>query len=122
MWREGYTTYYMDFGFPPFRGQWARGPSDFLADAVGAILQQRPSRWSDVLDRLRRDSKEDSSLIPFLVEQVSSQTKAQKSAVSGILKTFLNGRKIPVRKLSLSELESRVFVAAYVTRIGMGGF
>jgi hypothetical protein len=115
----------MDFALPPSMEQWAQGPSDFLADAVRTILQQTPSRWSDVLDRLRRDTKEDDTnggLVRFLVGQVSSQTKVEESAVSGILTTFLTGRKIPVGKLSLSEPESRVLVAAFVTRIGMGGF
>jgi len=106
-------------------GQWAHGPSDFLADAVGAILQQRPSRWSDVLDRLSRDIKEDDTkegLVRFLVQKVASQTKVEESAASCILTTFLTGREAPARKPNLSELESRVLVAAFVTRIGMGGF
>lgn len=120
--RGAYLNYWMDFALPPLRGQWARGPSDFLTDAIGEILRQRPSRWSDVLDRLRSDAMEENSLVTFLSKQVSNQTQVEESAVSGILTTFLTGRRIPIRKLSLSELESRVIVAAFVTRIAMGGF
>ena len=122
--KDAYITYWENFALPPFMGQWARGPSDFLADAVGAILQQTPSLWFDVLDRLHRDTEKDikGGLLGFLVEQVSSQTKVEESAVSGILTTFLIGRETSVTKPSLSELESRVLVAAFVTRIGMGGF
>jgi len=46
----------------------------------------------------------------------------EESAASCILTTFLTGREAPARKPNLSELESRVLVAAFVTRIGMGGF
>jgi hypothetical protein len=123
--KDAYAAYWMDFALPPSMGQWAHGPSDFLADAVGAILQQRPSRWSDVLDRLSRDIKEDDTkegLVRFLVQKVASQTKVEESAASCILTTFLTGREAPARKPNLSELESRVLVAAFVTRIGMGGF
>jgi hypothetical protein len=123
--KNAYIAYWENFALPPRMGQWARGPSDFLADAVSAILKQTPSEWPDVLDRLRRDTKKDKTeggLVHFLAEQVSSQTKVEKSAVSGILVTFTAGRETPVRKLSLSELESQVLVAAFVTRIGMGGF
>jgi len=123
--KDAYITYWEDFALPPYMGQWANGPSDFLEDAVGAILRQRPSRWPEVLDRLRRDIREDDTeggLVRFLVEQVSSQTKVEESAVSGILTSFLTRRETPVRKPSLSELESLVLVAAFVTRIGMGGF
>ncbi|WP_348263246.1 hypothetical protein P8935_01510 [Telmatobacter sp. DSM 110680] len=119
--KDAYIAYWMDFALPPLMGQWARGPKDFLATAVGTVLQQRPTLWSDVLDRLHRDIEEDDRLVPFLVEQVSSQTSVEESAVSGILKTFHTGRKIPASKLTLSELESRVFVAAFVARIGMNG-
>ena len=123
--KDAYINYWEDFALPPFMGQWARGPSDFLADAVGAILQQTPSLWSDVLDRLRRDIEQDDtsgSLVRILVEQVSCLTKVEQSAASGILTTFLGECDTPVRKLSFTELESRVLVAAFVTRIGMGGF
>ncbi len=123
--KDAYINYWEDFALPPFMGQWARGPSDFLADAVGAILQQTPSLWSDVLDRLRRDIEEDDtsgSLVRILVEQASILTKVEQSSISNILNEFLAECEIPVRKLGLTELESRVLVAAFVARIGMGGF
>ena len=123
--KDSYINYCEDFALPPFMGQWAQGPTDFLADAVETILQRTPSLWPDVLDRLRRDTKDhdtDGGLVRFLVEQVTSQTKAEECTVSGILTHFLTGRETPVMKSSLSELESRVLVAAFVKRIGMGGF
>jgi len=123
--KSAYINYWEDFALPPSMGQWAQGPWDFLADAIGAILQKTPSRWSDVLDRLRRDAKGDdteSSLLRFLVEQVSRQTKMEESAVSGILTQFLVESKRPMRKSGFGKLESHVLVAAFVTRFGMGGF
>jgi hypothetical protein len=122
--RDAYINYWKEFALPPSMGQWAQGPRDVLSDAVGAILQQTPSRWSTVLDRLRQDTKEDETkgLVPILVEQVSSLTKVEQAAVLGILTTVLAGRKTPARKPSFSEIESRILVAAFVTRIGMSGF
>lgn len=123
--KDAYIAYWMDFALPPSMGQWARGPRDFLTDAVGVILQQRASRWSDVLDRLRSDTNEDGTkvdLVRFLTKQVSFQTKVAESAVSNILTDFFAERHAPARKINLSELESQVLVSAFVTRIGMGGF
>jgi len=124
-WKAAYTTYCKDFALPPFMGQWAQGPSDFLRDAIGAILERTPRLWLDVLNRLRHDTAEDdtdSSVFRFLAEKVSSETGMEKSAVSGVLTTFLTGSKRPTSKLNFGDLESKVLVAAFVARIGMGGF
>jgi len=53
---------------------------------------------------------------------VSSETGMEESAVSGVLTTFLTGSKRPSIKLGFGDLESKVLVAAFVARIGMGGF
>jgi hypothetical protein len=124
-WKDAYTTYCKDFALPPFMGQWAQGPSDFLRDAIGAILKRTPRLWLDVLNRLRHDSAEDGkdgSLIRSLAEKVSSETALEESTVSGVLTTFLTASKRPSIKLDFGDLESQVLVAAFVARIRMGGF
>ena len=123
--KGAYTTYCKDFALPPFMGQWAQGPSDFLRDAIGAILERTPRLWLDVLNRLRQDTAEDDtdgSLIRSLPEKVSSETGMEESTVSGVLSTFLTGSRRPSIKLDFGDLESQVLVAAFVARIGMGGF
>ena len=82
----------MDFGFPPFGAQWERGPSGFLKDGVGAIPHQMPSRWSDILVVFAATPKRTKSSSLFLLCR-SRVMKMQESAISGILKTFLKGRK-----------------------------
>jgi hypothetical protein len=106
-------------------GQWAKGQNDFLRDAIGAILKRTPRLWLDVLNRLRQDTAEDDtdgSLIRSLAEEVSSETGMEESAVYGVLTTFLTGSKRPSTKLDFGDLESQILVAAFVARIGMGGF
>lgn len=123
--KDAYTTYCKDFALPPFMGQWAQGPSEFLRDAIGVILKRTPRLWLDVLNRLRQDTAEDhadSSPFRSLAEKVSSETGMEKSAVSGVLTTFLAGSKRPSIKLNFGDLESQALVAAFVARIGMGGF
>jgi len=46
----------------------------------------------------------------------------EEFAVSGVLTTFLAGSKRPSIKLNFGDLESQALVAAFVARIGMGGF
>jgi len=124
-WKDAYTTYCKDFALPPFMGQWAKGQNDFLRDAIGAILKRTPRLWLDVLNRLRQDTAEDDtdgSLIRSLAEEVSSETGMEESAVYGVLTTFLTGSKRPSTKLDFGDLESQILVAAFVARIGMGGF
>ncbi len=123
--KDAYTTYYKDFALPPFMGQWAQGPSDFLRDAIGAILERTPRLWLDVLNRLRQDTAgddTDGSLIRSLAEKVSSETGMEESAVSGVLTMFLTGSERPSIKRGFEDLESQILVAAFVARIGMGGF
>jgi hypothetical protein len=123
-WKDAYTTYRHDFALPPSLGQWAQGPSDFLRDAIGAILKQTPSLWLGILNRLRQDAADDTdgSLIRSLAEKVSSETGMEKSTVSGVLTAFLTGSKRPSIKQNFGDLEFQVLVAAFVARIGMGGF
>jgi len=137
-WKDAYTTYCKDFALPPFMGQWAQGPSDFLRDTIGAILERTPRLWLDVLNRLRQDTEKDhvltrlrrdlagddtdGGLIRSLAEEVSSETGMEKSTVSGVLMTFLTGSKRPLIKPDFGDLESQALVAAFVARIGMGGF
>jgi hypothetical protein len=124
-WKDAYTTYCKDFALPPFMGQWAHGPSDFLREAIGAVLQRKPSLWLGVLNRLRQDTAEDDtdgSLIRSLAEKVTSETGMGESAVSGVLRTFLAGSKRRSIKRDFGDLESQILVAAFVARIGMGGF
>jgi hypothetical protein len=124
-WEDAYTTYCEDFALPPFGGQWAQGPSDFLRDTIGAILRRTPSLWLGVLNRLRQDTAEDDtdgSLIRSLAEKVTSETGMGESAVSGVLRTFLAGSKRRSIKRDFGDLESQILVAAFVARIGMGGF
>jgi hypothetical protein len=124
-WKDAYTTYCHDFALTPFLGQWAQGPSDFLREAIGAVLKRTPSLWLGVLNRLRQDTAEDDtrgSLIRSLAEKVSSETGMEESTVSGVLSTFLTGSRRPSIKLDFGDLESQVLVAAFVARIGMGGF
>lgn len=123
--KDAYIAHWRDFALPPSMGQWAQGPNDFLTDVVGTILRNHPSRWSDVLDRLRRDAKENGEIdgfVALLAAQVSNQTKLASKAVLGALTNFLSGPKPPTPKRSFNELEARVLAAAFVTRLGMGGF
>jgi len=124
-WKDAYTTYCHDFALPPFLGQWAQGPSDLLREAIGAVLKRTPSLWLGVLNRLRQDTAEDDtdgSLIRSLAEKVTSETGMGESAVSGVLRTFLAGSKRRSIKRDFGDLESQILVAAFVARIGMGGF
>jgi hypothetical protein len=122
---EVYTTYWLDFGLPPFLGQWAQGPVPFLTKAVGAILKENPSRWPGVLDRLRSDLKEDDgegNLSQFLVEQAAKLTEQEKSAVATILEDFLKGRKASLKIPRPSDREAHVLVAAFIALLARGGF
>jgi hypothetical protein len=123
-WKDAYTTYCKDFALPPFMGQWAHGPSDFLRDAIGEILEQTPRLWLDVLNRLRQDTGDDTdgSLLRSLADKVSSETGMVESTVAGVLTTFLTGSKRPSIKPDIGDLGTRILVAAFVARIGMGGF
>jgi hypothetical protein len=123
-WKDAYTTYCEEFALPPFGEQWAQAPGYFLRDTIGAILKRTPRLWLDVLNRLRQDIAEDDtgSLLRSLAETVFSETGMEESTVSGVLTTFLTGSKRPSIKRDFGDLASRVLVAAFVARIGMGGF
>lgn len=117
-----YGLYWADFALPPFMGQWAKGSVDLLSEAVGTVLRARSSRWSTVLQRLRRDIKEDRRLLDSLAVRVAEITKQDAREAFAILKHFLTGPRVNVRKLNLTGKEFRALVVAFVEIIGDGGF
>jgi hypothetical protein len=119
-----YKDYWQDFALPPAMGQWAQGPVPFLVAAIGAILEENPDSWSDVLDRLRADLSKDSEegdLLTFLTERVAKVTERENLLVATVLENFLNGRKESPQKFTFRDVEAPVLIAAFVSLIGRSG-
>lgn len=120
--KKTYLSCWEEFVLPPATGQWAKGSADFLPDAVAAVLDRHPSYWCKVLDRLRRDIEQECDLLSALSGRVAEVSNQEGTSVSAILQRFLTDTGAPVEGPELSDVETRVLVAAFVQVISMGGF
>lgn len=141
-----YERNWQDFCLPPMMGQWASGPRDIMLEAVTNALRL-DADWSPVVERLRNDKNSQS--FEEIVLAVVEKTGERAESVSRILRPYyefkeaaqnqrplfidgegeeiactfeVEGRGAVADSGGLSELESRILVAAFLFIIGERGF
>ena len=122
---DTYTKTWRCCGLPPFMGQWAKGPCRFMLDAVWAVLQQTPTAWSRVLEKLDElywRIEKGKEQFEDVVKETAECTAVSRLIVSEILRSRWENRATVMNSQNLTDRESHVLVAAFLIQISRRGF